>query len=70
MLQFFSFISDGLGSVIIVYLLFVLSKARQAKTECMDMNILQPIFGILVVLTKNEITKICNERNLVALFGG
>ena len=25
------------------------------------MKILQPIFGILVVLTKNELTKICNE---------
>ena len=27
----------------------------------MDMKISQPIFGILVVLTKNEFTKICNE---------
>ena len=25
------------------------------------MKISQPIFGILVVLTKNELTKICNE---------
>ena len=38
-----------------------MSKARQAKTEQMEMKILQPIFGILVVLTKNELTKICNE---------
>ena len=52
------------------YLLFLLSKASQAKTEHMEMKILQPIFGILVVLTKNEITKICNKRNLVSLFGG
>ena len=46
---------------IIVDLLFLLSKARQAKTEHMEMKILQPIFGILVVLMKNELTKICNE---------
>ena len=38
-----------------------MSKARQAKTELMEMKISQPIFGILVVLTKNELTKICNE---------
>ena len=40
---------------------FLLSKARQArqaKTEHMEMKILQPIFGIMVVLTKNELTKI------------
>ena len=41
--------------------IFLLSKARQAKTEHMEMKISQPIFGILVVLTKNELTKICNE---------
>ena len=37
--------------------------------EHMEMKILQPIFGILVVLTKNELTKICNEptTNLVNL---
>ena len=40
---------------------FLLSEARQAKTEHIEMKILQPIFGILVVLTKNELTKICNE---------
>ena len=49
---------------VIVYLLFLLSKARQAKTEHMEMKILQPIFGILVVLTKNELTKICNEPGI------
>ena len=49
---------------IIVYLLFLMSKARQAKTELMEMKISQPIFGILVVLTKNEITKICNEPGI------
>ena len=46
---------------VIVYLLFLLSKARQAKTEHMEMKISQPIFGILEALTKNEVTKICNE---------
>ena len=40
------------------------SKARQAKTEHMEMKILQPSFGILVVLTKNELTKICNELGI------
>ena len=45
----------------IVYLLFLRSKARQAKMEHMEMKISQPIFGILVDLTKNEVTKICNE---------
>ena len=49
---------------IIVYLLFLLSKARQAKTVHMEMKISQPIFGILVVLTKNELTKICNEPGI------
>jgi hypothetical protein len=43
---------------------FLLSKARQAKTKHMEMRILQPIFGILVFLTKNEITKICNEPGI------
>ena len=28
------------------------------------MKILQPIFGILVILTKNEPTKICNEPGI------
>ena len=46
---------------IIVYLLVLLSKARQAKMGHMEMKISQPIFGILVVLTKNELTEICNE---------
>ena len=41
-----------------------MSKARQAKTEHMEMKISQPIFGILVVLTKNELTKICNEPGI------
>ena len=49
---------------IIVYLLFLLSKARQAKTEHMEMKILQPIFGFLVGLTKNKLTKICNELGI------
>ena len=48
----------------IVYLLFLLSKARQAKTEHMEMKILQLIFGISVILTKNELTKICNEPGI------
>ena len=42
-------------------LTFLMSKARQAKTEHMEIKILQPIFGILVALLKNEVTKICNE---------
>ena len=32
--------------------------------EHMEMKILQPIFGILVVLMKKEITKICNEPGI------
>ena len=43
---------------------FLLSKARQAKTEHIEMKILQPIFGILVALMKNEFTKICNEPGI------
>ena len=52
---------------IIVYLLSLLSKARhrQAKRRHMEMKISQPIFGILVVLTKNELTKICNEPGII-----
>ena len=42
-------------------LFLILSKARQAKTEHMEMKISQPIFSILVVLTKNELTKTYNE---------
>ena len=42
---------------IIVYL----RKARQAKMEHIEMKILQPIFGIFVALTKNELTRTCNE---------
>ena len=38
----------------IVYLLFLLSKARKPKTEHMEMKILQSILGILVALTKNK----------------
>ena len=34
---------------------------QNAKTEHMEMKISQQIFGILVLLTKNEVTKICNE---------
>ena len=30
----------------------------------MEMKISQPFFGILVVLTKNELTKICNELGI------
>ena len=46
----------------ILKLNILLSEARQAKTEHMEMKILQPIFGILVVLTKNELKKTCNEQ--------
>ena len=46
---------------IIVYLLFLLSKARQAKKEHKEMKLSQPIFGSLVALIKNEVAKICNE---------
>ena len=49
---------------VLVYLLFLLSKERKAKTEHMEMKISQPIFGILVALTKNEVTKICNESGI------
>jgi hypothetical protein len=52
----------------IVYLLSLLSKARQAKTDHMDMKISQPIFGILVVLTKNELMKICDEPSISQYF--
>ena len=48
----------------IVYLLFLLSKAKKARkaiTEHMEMKISQLILGILVALTKNEVMKICNE---------
>ena len=48
----------------IVYLLFLLSKARKAKTEHMQMKIFPSIFGILVALTKNEVAKICYEPGL------
>ena len=44
-----------------LFTFFLLRKARQAKTDHMEVKILQPIFGILVALTKNEVTKICNE---------
>ena len=47
---------------------FLLSKARQAKTEHTEMKILQPIFGILVTLTKNVVTKICNELGNLAIY--
>ena len=50
-----------LKDYIIIYLFFLLSKTRQAKTEHMEMKILQPIFGILVALTKNEVMEMCNE---------
>jgi hypothetical protein len=32
-----------------------------AKAEHMEIKVSKPIFGILVALTKNELTKICNE---------
>ena len=38
---------------------------QNAKTEHMVMKISQPIFGILVALTKNEVTKICNEPGIL-----
>ena len=43
---------------------FLLSKARQAKTEHMEMKISQPIFDILAALTKNELTNICNKPGI------
>ena len=46
---------------------FLLSKSRQAKTKHVETKISQPIFGILVVLTKNELTKICNEPSIKKL---
>ena len=33
----------------------------------MELKISQPIFGILVALTKNEVTKICNEQGITIL---
>ena len=47
---------------VISLFIFLLSKERQAKTEHMEMKISQPIFGILVALTKNEVTKICSLK--------
>ena len=35
-----------------VYLVFLLGKARQAKMEHMEIKILQPIFGILTYVQK------------------
>ena len=43
---------------------FFLSKARQAKTEHMEMKISKPIIGILVALTKNEVMKTRNEPSI------
>ena len=43
---------------------FLLQALQNAKTEHMEMKISQPIFGILVALTKNELTKICNEPGI------
>ena len=43
---------------------FLLSKAKQAKTEHMEMKILQSIFSILEISTKNEFTEICNEPSI------
>ena len=43
---------------------FFTVQGKQAKTEHMEVKILQPIFGILVVLAKNELTKICNEPGI------
>ena len=36
--------------------------------EHMEIKISQPIFGILVVLTKNELTKLCNEPSINSRF--
>ena len=41
---------------------FLLSKARQAKTGYMEMKISQPIFVILVVLTKKTLRKYVMSR--------
>ena len=43
---------------------FLLSKARQARMEHMEMKISQPFFGILVALTKNQVMKIFNEQGI------
>ena len=43
-------------------------KARLVKMEHMEMKISQHIFGILVALTKNEVTKICNEPGISSSF--
>ena len=35
-----------------------------AKAEHMEIKVSKPIFGILVALTKNELTKICNDPGI------
>ena len=43
---------------IIVYLLFLLSKARQAKKEHKEMKLSQPIFGSFIQNTNEKISEI------------
>ena len=40
---------------------FFTEQGKTGKNGTHGMKILQPIFGILVVLTKNKLMKICNE---------
>ena len=44
-----------------LFIYFFTEQGKTGKNEHMEMKILQPIFGILVALTKNEVVKICNE---------
>ena len=37
---------------------------QDAKTQHMEMKISKPFFYILVALTENELTKICNEPGI------
>ena len=53
----------------VILYFFLLSKARQANTEHMEMKFSQPIFVILVALTKNKVKKICNEPGITLNFG-
>ena len=43
---------------------FFTEQDKTGKNETHKMKILQPIFGILVALRKNELTKIYNEPGI------
>ena len=43
---------------------FFTEQDKTGKNETHKMKILQPIFGILVALTKNKLTKIYNEAGI------